>query len=71
MRGFLRRADADLVLLPASLPVIGGQPLSTLFRRGLPPGSCPAGDDREQHGGDMGWWFYFALAADAVTLAGP
>lgn len=64
--GFLRETDADNVLLPADLPLIGGQPLSSILPGGQ--GSCAAGDDRDMLEGDLGWWFYLETTAAAVTF---
>lgn len=66
MRGFLRETDADATPIPATVPVVGGQPLSILLPGGT--GNCSAGDDRDTHLGEPGWWFYFAFTADAVVL---
>ncbi len=68
-RGFLSQADADLILLPATVPIVGGQPVSILFPGGA--GNCAAGDDRDTFMGELGWWFYFEFASDSVTYTGP
>ncbi len=68
-RGFLRQADADLILLPPDVPVVGGQPISILFPGG--GGNCAAGDDRDTFLGETGWWFYFEFASNSVTYVGP
>lgn len=62
--GFLTEADANDVEIPADLPLIGGQPLSSI----LPGGTncCAAGDDREMWDGEMGWWIYMNFEADVV-----
>ncbi|MCG8456626.1 MAG: hypothetical protein MI919_10125 [Holophagales bacterium] len=67
IRGFLREADADAVLLPADVPLVGGQPLSILLPGGT--GSCAAGDDRDIHGGFSGWWFYLEHTAVEVPYS--
>ncbi len=69
IRGFLRESDADQLLLPPELPVIGGQPLSVLLPGGA--GNCAAGDDRDQHEGESGWWFYLNASAESVSLVPP
>ncbi len=68
MRGFLSEEDADNLLLPPELPVVGGQPLSSLLPGGT--GSCAAGDDRDVHQGTVGWWFYLNDTADRVEYLG-
>ncbi len=68
IRGFLSEADADALLLPDDLPVVGGQPLSVLLPGGT--GNCAAGDDRDMNGGVSGWWFYFNFEADRVPYIG-
>lgn len=67
--GFLSEADADSILLPPELPLVGGEPLSILLPGGT--GNCAAGDDRDVHLGQPGWWFYFDLAAAPVPFVGP
>lgn len=69
LRGFLREVDADTILLPPELPIVGGEPLSILLRGGT--GNCAPGDDRDLFEGDSGWWFYFAWTADVVLYTGP
>jgi len=69
LRGFLAEADADLITLPASLPVVGGDPLSSVLPGGA--GNCSSHDDRDNNGGTWGWWFYFNFPADEVVYIGP
>ncbi|MCU0757367.1 MAG: hypothetical protein MUE46_20025 [Xanthomonadales bacterium] len=65
LRGFLTEAAADATLLPADLPVIGGRPLSSLFRGGT--GNCSTGpSDKDTLDGVSGWWFYFEIRAVPV-----
>lgn len=68
MRGFLSEAEAANVLLPASLPIVGGQPITVLLPGGT--GNCAAHNDRDSLGGVSGWWFYFNFPADAVLWTG-
>lgn len=65
LRGFIRETDADLLLIPADVPLIGGQPLSALLPGGA--GNCAAGDDRDTLDGQTGWWFYFSIQAERVA----
>lgn len=76
MRGFLSEADADATILPASLPLIGGQPLSAMLPGGDPPGAdntnCAAHSDVDiGPGGERGWWMYFNFVAVPVGYTGP
>ena len=68
MRGFLSEAEAATVLLPATLPIVGGQPITVLLPGGA--GNCAAHDDRDTLNGASGWWFYFNFPADAVLWSG-
>jgi len=68
IRGFLTEATADALLLPADLPLVGGQPLSVLLPGGT--GNCAPGDDRDLHEGVMGWWFYLRFTAAEVEFLG-
>ncbi len=65
-RGFLRESDADSILLPEDLPLIGGQPLSSILPGGQ--GNCAAGDDRDMLAGELGWWFYTEVTAGQVPV---
>jgi hypothetical protein len=68
MRGFISEADADSTILPADLPLIGGDPLSSVLPGGS--GSCQGGT-LDSNNGVPGWWFYLNFPADAVTYIGP
>ncbi len=68
MRGFLSEAEAASVILPASLPIVGGQPITVLLPGGA--GNCAAHDDRDSLNSVSGWWFYFDFPADAVAWTG-
>ncbi len=68
MMGFLAASDADLILLPPDLPLVGGQPLSILLPGG--DGNCAGHDDRDELDGVSGWWFYFELTAAPAAWSG-
>lgn len=68
IRGFLSEADADAILLPPDLPLVGGMPISVLLPGGT--GSCASGDDRDTLDGVSGWWLYFNYTATRVTYFG-
>jgi hypothetical protein len=65
LRGFLSEADADKVLIPPEIDLIGGQPLSALLPGG--DGNCASHSDLDQFQGQSGWWFYFELSALAPS----
>jgi hypothetical protein len=69
LRGFLAESEADLIILPADIAVVGGDPLSSVLPGGS--GCCASHDDRDNHNGQTGWWFYFDFPADEVTYIGP
>ena len=66
MRGFLRESDADAILLPMSLPLVGGRPLSVLLKGGT--GSCATGSDKDLLNGVVGWWFYMEQTIASVPI---
>lgn len=68
MRGFLSETDADNILIPADLPIIGGQPFSALLPGGT--NNCAPGDDRDMLDGESGWWFYFQVVGQEVAFSG-
>ncbi|MEM1180208.1 MAG: hypothetical protein AAGM22_17835 [Acidobacteriota bacterium] len=61
LAGFLPESEADTILLPDELPLIGGQPLSSLLPGGA--GNCATRDDRDLYNGEHGWWFYLNFSA--------
>lgn len=67
LRGFLSEEDADALLLPPELPLVGGQPLSLLLPGGT--GNCAAGDDRDLLDGVTGWWFYLEMQSTEVPFS--
>jgi hypothetical protein len=56
VRGFLRESDANLILLPPTIPLFGGQPITILLKGGA-GNACP-GSDKDILDGVPGWWFY-------------
>lgn len=69
LRGFLTEAAANSILLPADLPIVGGQPFSVLLPGGS--GNCAGHDARDIFLGASGWWFYFNSTAVPVDWTGP
>ncbi|MCB1582802.1 MAG: hypothetical protein R3E90_11390 [Marinicella sp.] len=57
--GFISEAVAETIIIPASIPVIGGQTFASLLPGGMR--SCSTGDDRDigPDGQTSGWWLYF------------
>ncbi len=65
LRGFLSEADANSVIIPATIDVVGGEPLSSLLPGGT--GNCASHSDKDVGpGGQVGWWFYFNFPAARV-----
>ncbi len=58
--GFVTKTDADAIILPADLLVVGGMPLSALLK----PEDMDTGP-----GGAQGWWFYINFTAEPVAYA--
>jgi hypothetical protein len=69
LRGFLSEEAADSILLPADLPVVGGQPFSILLPGGK--NNCAGHDARDTFESQSGWWFYFDTAAVHILWTGP
>jgi len=74
MRGFLTEADADVATLDPTLPLVGGNPLSSVLPGGT--GNCAGHSDIDMGpdgagGTTTGWWFYLNFPADLVTYVGP
>ncbi|HEU4929298.1 MAG TPA: T9SS type A sorting domain-containing protein [Candidatus Krumholzibacteria bacterium] len=74
IQGFITETDANATILPASLPVVGGQPLSILLPGGDPPGAgntnCSSHSDKDFVDGVPGWWFYWNFTAALVPYPG-
>lgn len=69
MRGFLTETAANTILLPADLPIVGGQPFSILLPGGS--GNCASHDARDTFEAQSGWWFYFNSTASELIWTGP
>ena len=69
MRGFLREADANqIVISDPNLPG-GSVTLASLLPGGS--GNCSSRNDKDQHQGESGWWFHFNFTAAPVVYTGP
>jgi cysteine-rich repeat protein len=64
LRGFISEADANATIIPASFPIVGGKPLSSLLAGGT--GACPSFSDKDTNAGVPGWWFYLNFPATRV-----
>lgn len=69
IRGFISQADADNTIVPASMPIFGGQPLSSLWPGGA--NCCAATSDLDVKDGVTGWYCYLNFVASPVTYTGP
>ncbi|MCC6993517.1 MAG: hypothetical protein IT370_02695 [Deltaproteobacteria bacterium] len=69
LMGFVSEADANATVLPSTLPLVGGQRLSSLLPGGM--GNCASHDTRDMNGAVRGWWFYLNFTAPRVTWIGP
>jgi hypothetical protein len=69
--GFVSEEQANAILLPADLPLVGGKPLSSVLPGGA--GSCQQSDGRDTgpDGVTRGWYFYLDFTAQRVDLTSP
>jgi hypothetical protein len=65
LRGFISEAQADATVLPSTLPLVGGKPLSSLLAGGT--GNCATTSDKDTVDGVVGWWFYLNFSAQPVA----
>jgi len=65
LRGFISEADANATIIPASFPIVGGRPLSSLLAGGT--NACPGHSDKDTNNGVVGWWFYMNFPATRTT----
>ena len=63
--GFVTKADADATILPSSIQIVGGHPLSYALPGGT--GNCASFSDMDTDNGVAGWWFYLNFPATKVT----
>jgi hypothetical protein len=72
LSGFISEAEARAVVLPDSLPLVGGDTLYEHLAAGRAAGSsCSSEDDRDMRGSERGFWFYFDYTAVRATWSGP
>jgi hypothetical protein len=64
LSGFISEAVADATILPNTLPLVGGRPLSSLLAGGT--GNCATTSDKDTVNGVVGWWFYLNFTAQTV-----
>jgi hypothetical protein len=65
LRGFISETQADATVLPSTLPLVGGKPLSSLLAGGT--GNCATTSDKDVVDGVTGWWFYLNFTAQQVA----
>lgn len=68
LMGFITEADANATIIPATFPVVGGRPLSSLLPGGM--GNCSTPSDKDINNGVMGWWFYLNFPTRRVPFSG-
>jgi hypothetical protein len=66
-RGFISEANADATIIPASYPLVGGKPLSSLFPGGTDNPSSHS--DLDTRAGVSGWWMYLNFTASPTPWA--
>ena len=69
LRGFISEADANATILPASFPLVGGQPLSRMLPGGT--NNCAPFSDKDTNASVIGWWFYMNFPAAKVPYTDP
>ena len=69
IRGFISEADANATIIPATMPLFGGQPLSSLWPGGT--NNCAAYSDKDVNNGVTGWYCYLNFVASPATYTGP
>jgi hypothetical protein len=68
LRGFMYETDANASILPSTLPLIGGKPLSAILAGGS--GCCASTSDMDTLNGVKGWWLYMNFTAPQVPYIG-
>lgn len=67
LSGFISEADANNTILPMSIPLVGGQPLSSVLPGGT--GNCASFSDKDTINGVVGWQFYLNFDASRVNYS--
>jgi hypothetical protein len=67
LSGFISETDANNTILPMTLPLVGGQTLSSLLPGGS--GNCAGFSDKDIVGGVTGWQFYLNFSATRVNYS--
>ncbi len=65
LMGFISETVANATILPSNLPLVGGQPLSSLLPGGT--NNCSPSSDLDINAGVRGWWFYMNFTAPRAT----
>ncbi len=67
-KAFISETDAENVVFPVDIPVIGGQNLASLLPGGS--GNCSINDDRDLFTDNKtsGWWLYFNTTSEIIEL---
>lgn len=67
-KGFISEADAENIVFPLSVPVIGGQTLASILPGGL--GNCANTDDRDIYIDNVttGWWLYVNTKSEIIEV---
>jgi len=72
LTGFLTEADARAAILPASLPLVGGDSIWQHLAAARASGSsCSTRDDRDTYMGTTGFWFFLNFTATLADWVGP
>jgi hypothetical protein len=69
IRGFISEADANATIIPQSMALFGGQPLSSLWPGGN--NCCATFSDKDVNNGTVGWYCYLNFVASRVNYTGP
>jgi len=74
LMGFISEADADATIIPSTVAVVGGKPLSSLLTGGTTlsdmMNACHTQkSDKDTNNGVKGWWFYLNFPAAKVPWA--
>lgn len=68
--GFVSEEDANNILIPNDVILVGGDPISSVLAGGEL--GCALHDDRDiGPNGELGWYFYLEFSAHRVTWTGP
>lgn len=71
LMGFISETDAESIIIPMDITLVGGETLASLLPGGM--GNCESGDDTDlgPDGVTSGWWMYLNFTGTVIPWTSP